>query len=326
MTKRLFYPPDVRGLYTPLLGVGPTRGQQVRQHPLHLHPGSPTTRRVGAPPRAGRPTRRREADTHPGVHRRTGRTHVGRQRAHELPSAPHVLQLARVGRGNRPHPDGPREAADRPGEASPGHHRPERQDSVRLVPRQGLRLPTRHGDHPRPVRHGRTTRGPPFVAGDTNLLIDYFNFGRLLWEDDNLPDSIGGDYASELEGLQLVMELWVIRDIRFVILRETINDAKRKISEDRRSARLNALREFTSALWLVSTEAGIEAQSREGLLILPDSELEREVQHVAAGFDRNLVRSAARMGIHVFLTNDKGILKQRTILDRSVCFSPRRLT
>ena len=73
-----------------------------------------------------------------------------------------------------------------------------------------------------------------------------------MWRDDGLPDSVGGDYAAELEGLQLVMALWVIRDIRFVILHQTINDAKKKLSEDRRSARLNAFHEFTSALRLVT--------------------------------------------------------------------------
>ncbi len=58
--------------------------------------------------------------------------------------------------------------------------------------------------------------------------------------------------ANWRKGLQFLVALWVLRDIRFIILPTTITDAKRKLTQERRASRLNAFREFTSALQLVS--------------------------------------------------------------------------
>ncbi|MFI7694218.1 hypothetical protein ACIBQ6_34505 [Nonomuraea sp. NPDC049655] len=163
--------------------------------------------------------------------------------------------------------------------------------------------------------HTRRGRGPLFIVWDTNILIDYFKYGRALWEGDSLPDFADGDYAGELEGLQMLIALWVLRDIRFVILPASINDAKKRLSIEHRTNRIRAFEEFASALSLVSGgPSGIAPPSREGLLILPDSPLEDAVANLPQGFDRTLARSAARMGIHAFMTMDKGILKQRAAL------------
>ncbi|MFF4239045.1 hypothetical protein ACFYYL_24515 [Actinomadura geliboluensis] len=159
--------------------------------------------------------------------------------------------------------------------------------------------------------HTRRGRGPLFIAWDTNILIDYFKYGRALWEGSELP-SLPEEYYAELEGIQLLIALWVMRDIRFIILPGTIKDAKKRLPAERRAQRVRAFREFTSALSLVSSgPSRIDSPSREGLLVLPDSLLEDAATNVPQGFDRILVTSAARMGIHVFMTMDKGILKQR---------------
>ncbi|MEU8270770.1 hypothetical protein AB0B89_26890 [Sphaerisporangium sp. NPDC049002] len=113
----------------------------------------------------------------------------------------------------------------------------------------------------------------------------------------------------------MLIALWVLRDIRFVVLPASIKDAKKRLSSERQTDRIRAFEEFASALSLVSGEpSGIEPPSREGLLILPDSLLEDAVANLPQGFDRMLVRSVARMGIHVFMTMDKGILRQRAAL------------
>jgi hypothetical protein len=162
---------------------------------------------------------------------------------------------------------------------------------------------------------GRRGRGPIFVAWDTNLLLDYFEYGRYLWEDNELPDRLGEEYVSELEGLQFVMALWVLRDIRFMVFPESVVDATKKLSLGRRASRLNAFHEFTSALRLVSYDSPkIDLPSRDGLLLLPDSFLQRAVARIPHGFDRVLVNSAAQLGLHVFMTRDKGILSQRDSL------------
>src|SRR5580693_6006369 len=66
--------------------------------------------------------------------------------------------------------------------------------------------------------------GPLFIAWDTNLVLDYFNFGSSLWQGHSLPDELGDEYTGELEGLQFLVALWVLRDIRFIILPATITD------------------------------------------------------------------------------------------------------
>jgi len=162
---------------------------------------------------------------------------------------------------------------------------------------------------------GRRGRGPLFIAWDTNLLVDYFEFGRALGEGDDLPDQRDEEYTGELEGLQFLIALWVLRDIRFMILPESVIDATKKLSLERRASRLKAFHEFVSALRLVGYDSPkLDAPSRDGLLILPEPFLQRAVAKIPQGFDRVLANSAARLGLHVFMTRDKRILSQRDAL------------
>ena len=106
---------------------------------------------------------------------------------------------------------------------------------------------------PRPSS-GKKRAGASFHSLGHEPALDYFNFGSSLWQGRDLPDELGEEYTGELEGLQFLVALWVLRDIRFVILPATVTDAKRKLSQERRVSRLNAFREFTSALQLVSDD------------------------------------------------------------------------
>jgi len=154
---------------------------------------------------------------------------------------------------------------------------------------------------------GRHGGGPLHIAWDTNLLIDYFQHGRSLWDREN---DIESSYGDELEALQMLIALWVIRDIRFYVLREVLRDAKRRLTAQRQADRLRAFQQFASALMLVqSGERDIDEPSRAGLLILPDSELVRALDAVPEGGDRQLVHDAVRRGMNVFLTRDEGVLK-----------------
>jgi len=162
---------------------------------------------------------------------------------------------------------------------------------------------------------GRRGRGPLYVTWDTGLLIDYFEHGSALWQGDGLPDSIEQKYVAELEGLQLLLSLWVVRDIRFMILPDSIDDAKKRLSPERRGERLRAFKQFASALRLVeSGEPGVDIPSRYGLLILPQSLLQHALAGVPLGFDRRLVEAAVRHGAHVFLTRDEKVLRTRDAL------------
>jgi hypothetical protein len=151
---------------------------------------------------------------------------------------------------------------------------------------------------------GRRGRGALRVAWDTNLLIDYFEHGRALWEAESLPETVPGSYGEELEALQIVMAIWILRDIRFYILERTLTDARGALATRHLEARLSAFRAFTAALRF-SEETGDPREAPP--LVLPRTELERALASVPAGNDRVLVREAALKGMHVFLTRDVGI-------------------
>lgn len=170
---------------------------------------------------------------------------------------------------------------------------------------------------------GRRGDGPLHIVWDTNLLIDYFEHGRALWESESLPTLVPG-YADELESLQLIVALWVIRDIRFHVLPRILVDAKRKLSERRLAERLNALDQFAAALRLVASgDQELDAPSRDGLLVLPKTELARALAHIPLS-DRALVADAVELGAHVFLTRDKDVLarKKELLLFGLVMASP----
>ena len=167
-----------------------------------------------------------------------------------------------------------------------------------------------YADNPR-LFLGRRGRGPLRVAWDTNLLIDYFEHGRDLWEGECLPDVVPGAYGEELEGLQIVMAIWILRDIRFYILDATSRDAKTALSIRRLEQRLEAFREFAGALSCVEPQ---DEEPEPPPLLLPDSELRRALETVPAGNDRGLVAEAARKHLHLFLTRDQKVLRARDAL------------
>lgn len=161
---------------------------------------------------------------------------------------------------------------------------------------------------------GRRGLGPLRVAWDTNLLIDYFELGRHLWEGWSLPETVPGEHGEELEGLQMVLSLWVLRDIRFHIPPGVLDDSKRKtLSPARRESRSRAWREFSSALTSVGEDEEMAMLPRGDL---PADSVDAALRKVPAGNDRALVEFALLSGMHVFLTCDKGVLGARSAFEQ----------
>lgn len=193
-------------------------------------------------------------------------------------------------------------------------------DTIRRLRASGVNLPSAvpppEGPHFRYEQGpslflGRKGRGALHIAWDTNLLIDYFEHGLALWKGEPLSALLPGERGEQLEALQIIVSLWVLRDIRFHILPRIIDDSKKQqLSEVRRAHRRTAWSEFCAAIALV----GDEDDYRGETLILPRSELERALSSVPAGNDRALVADAVRNKIHVFLTRDKGVLLARKTL------------
>jgi hypothetical protein len=151
---------------------------------------------------------------------------------------------------------------------------------------------------------GRRGSGPLIVVWDTNLLIDYFDHGRALWAGDSLPEILPSEQGEQLEALQLVMALWVLRDIRFRLLPGLMSDSRRALPPERVARRKAAWAQFCSAISLVAYDEEWVGEP----LLLPASVLDAALRRVPAGKDRELVARAVREHAHVFLTCDKGIL------------------
>lgn len=156
-----------------------------------------------------------------------------------------------------------------------------------------------------PLFWGRHGVGPLEVVWDTNLLIDYLQHGRDLWLQQDTLDGSESHYE-ELEALQFVIGLWVIRDIRFHLPARVLDDAKRRLTEQRRWERLAAVDRFAQALAVIGH--GYEEPEDDGLPWLPEAHLDFALSHISGDMDRALVRDAVDLRAHVFLTRDAQVL------------------
>ena len=155
---------------------------------------------------------------------------------------------------------------------------------------------------------GRMGRGPLRLAWDTNILVDYFEHGAHLWRGEPMADLVTGEYGEELDALQILLALYVVRDIEIEILRRTVSDFKSSASEQYRDRNRRAMREFETAIHHF-------AEGRETSLHGWDRGTLRSVAAVLpAGADRDLAREALTKDVHVFLTRDKALLSQRGII------------
>ncbi len=152
----------------------------------------------------------------------------------------------------------------------------------------------------------RRGRGPLEVVWDTNLLIDYFEQGRALWEGEQLTEGMG-DYGNELEALQLIVAVWVIRDLRFRIPSRVLVDARNKLSAQRLGDRINALEQFAAALRLVGAGDYREGNASSARSLQSNSGFRRAIAQLPST-DRALVTDAVELDAHVFLTRDQGVL------------------
>lgn len=154
---------------------------------------------------------------------------------------------------------------------------------------------------------GRLGRGPLRIAMDTNLLIDYFEHGHAMWVGAPVAELHAGEYGEHLEALQLILAVWVLRDIEFVMLKESLSDSKRrKLAPNLDQRNRKAWMEFYNALAHSPhrSEDTSHAEQR-----LPPRLVDRVTEVVPPGGDRRLVRAALNDGAHVFLTRDKGVLR-----------------
>lgn len=168
------------------------------------------------------------------------------------------------------------------------------------------------------------------MAWDTNVLIDYLKYGNALWNDQDLEIE-DPKHAEQVEAIGRIMDpYFCFWDIRIHLFDEILNDAKRALSIERRSSREHALERFARALMYAEWSGGEGEKEQEGDATKKEAEdacdqeplFEIEpsarspfpahqslIDALPDGHDRILVREAIERGMHVFLTQDRGILR-----------------
>lgn len=150
--------------------------------------------------------------------------------------------------------------------------------------------------------------GPLVVALDSNALIDLQQYGNRLLNED--PLDVDDAYAEDLSGLGDLLNLWLLRDIRFVVTPRSLTDAK-KVTQRFRERRLPAVDAIANSLafqvgdWTAPAPSQGDTPASVG-----------EETGLPDGADRELVLEAQAFGAHVFLTRD------RLVLDRVALSGP----
>lgn len=149
----------------------------------------------------------------------------------------------------------------------------------------------------------RGYHGPLVVALDSNVLIDLREHGSALINGEALD--VGEAYGEDLLALGRLIDIWLLRDIRFIVTPRSRTDAKRVTDRfARHGPAIEALAEslaFQYGDWTVPVPSDLEDLNADG-----------DVNGLPEGADRELVAEAQAVGAHVFLTRD------RTVLDRAV--------
>lgn len=171
---------------------------------------------------------------------------------------------------------------------------------------------------------GRNGYGPLRIAWDTNILIDYAEFGDLMWGEDEEhgfdPPITDALYHQELVALDTLVQLWMIRDIRVRAPQRQINDARRELNESQWELRTTQLHHLLAAIECTQ----LDSESLENVSpfpTLPEGSANNE-------WDASLVAEAVATGCHVFLTRDDRLERRLSSIAREsflVIMSPSAL-
>lgn len=155
---------------------------------------------------------------------------------------------------------------------------------------------------------GRSGEGLLRIALDTNIVIDYFELGEMLWFGESVVSlkPKDQDHGEDLEALQLILATWVLRDMQFVMLKQSLRDSKKRVIPTGRDHRnRKGWAEFYRARTHSSYHDDNESTGRS----ITPALIARALERVPAGGDRQMVRGALLEEAHVYLTRDKRVLR-----------------
>lgn len=156
--------------------------------------------------------------------------------------------------------------------------------------------------------NGRRGSGPLLIAIDTNHVVDYFQHSGEIWR--GLPyDGVSDpEYIGDLDNLSLILALHVVRDIRLIVLPETLRDAKKTLSAERYRVSRVAFDQFTNTMEHFADSDDSFDTSRRQTLCFPDSIVNDALARIPHALDRMMVRAVMNTGAHVFMTRDRRVI------------------
>lgn len=144
--------------------------------------------------------------------------------------------------------------------------------------------------------------GPLVLALDSSILLDLQDHGNAIFNSDH-PDVSDQRYRDELNALGVVLQVWMLRDIRFIVTPQARVDGKRSrgdAADARRAATIGAI---SDSLSFQTDEWGVDLSHAQ--LEAIDVPLPPLGHH-----DRQLVSEAIAIGAHVFLTRDERLVRR----------------
>jgi hypothetical protein len=163
---------------------------------------------------------------------------------------------------------------------------------------------------------GRVGEGPLRIMWDTNILIDYLQFGEEIWEDEAIEVD-DEEYAGDLDALRVIIQVWQRRDLRFTISELSVDDARSRLASARRRERATAIDQVAAALSLDRWDEDEDPSGSTPAWHASAPTQAAAMRKLPTGLDRELVAEALTSNQHVFLTRDAKILKAHR--DLSVC-------
>ncbi|PVW04774.1 hypothetical protein DEA06_08345 [Microbacterium sp. Gd 4-13] len=152
---------------------------------------------------------------------------------------------------------------------------------------------------------GSLEDGPFLIALDSNIILDLEQHGTAILEREE-ADGINAEHQQELAALGAILDLWMVRDIRFVVVPRTRVDYRKAPSPSRMVERERMFEHIEAALTFQTGDWGREDERFGGARAMPPVAA-RLIDSVSP-LDGRMLTSAWNAGVDVFLTRDARLL------------------
>jgi hypothetical protein len=152
-----------------------------------------------------------------------------------------------------------------------------------------------------------STHGPLLVGLDTNAVLEIREYGVQLIDDVRIhhPDA---EHLRDIYALGDLVQLWFVRDIRFVVLPGARRDQRRPGNSEKVMRLHDTLSAIEEALTFQIQDWGLEDR-RFDRARTRSKGVDHALARIPGSLDRRLVEQSYDGGVDVFLTMDKQVLR-----------------